>query len=59
MESDIFWSEIGLGFGEPGGTLPPGINYEYPPEPLAVDYQKVFNYEKLIKNPTFQQSGII
>ena len=40
VESDIFWSETGLGFGEPGGTLPPGISYEYPSEPLAVDYQK-------------------
>ena len=25
MEDDIFWSEIGSGFGEPGGTPPPRI----------------------------------
>ena len=23
VKNDIFLSEIGLGFGEPGGTLPP------------------------------------
>ena len=29
MENHIFWSEIGSGFGEPGGTLPqefPGVH---------------------------------
>ena len=25
VENDIFWSEIGSGFGEPGSTLPPRI----------------------------------
>ena len=25
VENDIFWSEIGSGFGEPGGTTPPII----------------------------------
>ena len=25
MTNDIFWSEIGLGFGEPGGTLQIGV----------------------------------
>ena len=25
VENDIFWSEIGLGFREPGGTHPPRI----------------------------------
>ena len=25
VENDIFWSEIGSGFGEPGGTSPPGV----------------------------------
>lgn len=25
VENCIFWSEIGYGFGEPGGTLPPTI----------------------------------
>ena len=25
MENDIVWSEIGPGFGEPGGTPPPRI----------------------------------
>ena len=25
VENDIFWSEIGSGFGKPGGTPPPRI----------------------------------
>ena len=25
VKNDIFWSEIGSGFGEPGGTAPPRI----------------------------------
>ena len=25
VENDIFWSEIGSGFGEPGSTAPPRI----------------------------------
>ena len=25
VKNDIFWSEIGSGFGEPGGTPPPRI----------------------------------
>ena len=25
VKNDIFWSEIGSGFGEPGSTLPPRI----------------------------------
>ena len=30
MENDIFWSEIGSGFGKPGGTLPTKNSQEYP-----------------------------
>ena len=30
VENDIFWSEIGSGFGEPGGTPPIKISQEYP-----------------------------
>ena len=29
VENDIFWSEIGSGFGEPGGTPPIKISQEY------------------------------
>ena len=29
-ENDIIWSEIGSGFGEPGGTLPPRISRSTP-----------------------------
>ena len=25
VENDIFWSETGPGFGDPGGTPPPGV----------------------------------
>ena len=31
METNIFWSEIGLGFEEPGGTPPPRIPRSTPP----------------------------
>ena len=31
MENDIFWSEIGSGFGEQGGTPPPRIPSSTPP----------------------------
>ena len=30
MENDIFWSEIGSGFGEPGGIPPPRIPRSIP-----------------------------
>ena len=30
MENDIFWSEIGSGFGELGGTPPPRISRSIP-----------------------------
>ena len=31
VENYIFWSEIGSGFGEPGGTPPPRISRSTPP----------------------------
>ena len=30
VENNIFWSEIGSGFGEPGSTSPPGISGRIP-----------------------------
>ena len=36
MENDIFWSKIGLGFGEPGAKPPPRIPQEYPPAPTGL-----------------------
>ena len=30
MENEIFWSEIGSGFGEPGGIPPPRITRSTP-----------------------------
>ena len=35
VENDIFWSEIGSGFGETGGTPPPRIPRFYPPGNVA------------------------
>ena len=35
-EKDIFWSEIGSGFGEPGSTPPPRIPRSPSPPPLLV-----------------------
>ena len=34
VKNYILWSEIGLGFGEPGGTPPPIIPRSAPPHPL-------------------------
>ena len=31
VENAIFWSQIGSGFGEPGGTPPPTIPRSNPP----------------------------
>ena len=31
LKTDLFWSEIGSGFGEPRGTLPPRIPRSTPP----------------------------
>ena len=33
VENAIFWSQIGSGFGEPGGTPPPTIPRSNPPPP--------------------------
>ena len=33
VEDGMFWSEIGSGFGEPGGTPPPRIPRSNPPPP--------------------------
>ena len=30
VKNDIFWSEIGSGYGEPGGTPPPRISRSTP-----------------------------
>ena len=35
VENDIFWPEIGSGFGETGGTLPPKFLRSTPPHPGA------------------------
>ena len=38
VENGIFWSEIGSGFGEPGGTPQPRIPRCTPPPPPPRDY---------------------
>ena len=35
VENDMFWSEIGSGFGEPGGTPSPMILRSTPPQPAS------------------------
>ena len=42
MKNDIFWSEIGSGFGESGGTPPPRIPYGTPRGPWP-GYQNTCN----------------
>ena len=41
MENYIFWSKMGSGFEEPGGTPPPRIIQEYPPPPGGVSRTSV------------------
>ena len=36
VKNNISWSEIGPGFGEPGGTSPPRIPSSPPPPPPPV-----------------------
>jgi len=35
VENSIFWSEIGSGFGDAGGTPPPKIPRSTPPSPAG------------------------
>ena len=39
VENGIFWSEIGSGFGEPGGTPLPRIPRRTPPPPPPSGYR--------------------
>ena len=41
MENYIFWSEIGSGFGEPGGIPPPRIARSTPPSPPGGDSNRI------------------
>ena len=51
MENDIFWSEIGSGFGEPGGTLPPRIpGSNFPPPGLMIPLKIQLFRERLSEN---------
>ena len=40
----MFWSEIGSGFGEPGGTLLPKIPRNTPPPPRELQQVEDINY---------------
>ena len=50
MENDIFWSEIGSGFGEPGGTLPPRIPGSNPAAGLMIPLKIQLFRERLSEN---------
>ena len=45
VKNDILWSEIGRGFGEPGGTPPPKIPRSSPPG-NAPNATIVYMYDK-------------
>ena len=47
MENDTFWSEIGSGLGEPGGTPPPRIPSSTPPPPGNFSLIKVKKDDKM------------
>ena len=38
VENDIFWSETGSGFGEPGGATPPKIPRSTPRGVVLVNF---------------------
>ena len=42
VENDIFWSEIGSGFEEPGGTPPLRIPRSTPPSPGGIVLYSTF-----------------
>ena len=44
VENDIFWSEIGSGFGEPGGTPPPRILRSTPRPMCKEEIQRCFYF---------------
>ena len=50
MENNILKSEIGSGFGEPGGTLPPRIPGSSPPPPGLNDTFEDTEKERLSEN---------
>ena len=50
MENGMFWSEIGSGFREPGGTLPPRIPRNIPhPHPLGVQPQLMNDHRRKLR----------
>ena len=50
MENNIFKSEIGSGFGEPGGTLPPRIPGSNPAAGLMIPLKIQLFRERLSEN---------
>ena len=50
MENNILKSEIGSGFGEPGGTLPPRIPGSNPPAGLMIPLKIQLFRERLSEN---------
>ena len=43
LENSVFWSEIGSGFGEPGGTPPPNIRCNAALEVATGEVYKIYN----------------
>ena len=43
VENAIFWSKMGSGFGEPGGTPPPTTPRSNPPPPFPLVAQEKYS----------------
>ena len=52
MENEIFWSEIGSGFGEPGGTPPPRITRSTPRREIGPKAGELSNVPNLMQIST-------
>ena len=56
VDNYIFWSEIGSGFEEPGGTSPPRIPRRTPPTPLRITPETYSAYNPGNKAASYRSS---
>ena len=52
VENEIFWSEIGSGFGEPGGILPPRIPRSTPRREIRPKAEELSHVPNLMQIST-------
>jgi len=55
----LFWSEIGSGFGEPGGTPPPRIpRCTPPPGNYLTSYMSVQAWDSMLRSPVKKECNV-